>query len=221
MPVFTSIKQLFTSPHLHPPTRQLLQRRDILFSWRGQVLYQFPAYSFGIRQQLHTLFRDREAEGIVVSDKHSAHYLEEMLRSVFCGVFPGNGWGHIETPILLGCIPVVVQDDILTPWETVLNFSAFAVRIPRNQLPQLPQILRAIPPERVRAMQAALSRVWERFTFSSLAIAERERQCATDPTSADCLALSRGLEGSGGAATGIDAIDTLMQVLHARLLARR
>ena len=169
---------------------------------------------------MHTLFRGREAEGIVVSDKHSSGYLDEMLRSVFCGVFPGNGWGHIETPVLLGCIPVVVQDEILTPWEDVLNFSAYAVRIPRRRLHALPEILRAIPPAQVEAMQAALGRVWERFTYSSLAIAERERQCAADAHAPDCAALRRGLEGAGGAVTGVDAVDTLMHVLHARLLAR-
>ena len=167
---------------------------------------------------MHTLFRGREAEGIVVSDKHSSGYLDEMLRSVFCGVFPGNGWGHIETPVLLGCIPVVVQDEILTPWEDVLNFSAYAVRIPRRRLHALPEILRAIPPAQVEAMQAALGRVWERFTYSSLAMAERERRCAVAPNSADCTMLRRGLSGAGGAATGRDAIDTLMQVLHSRLL---
>jgi hypothetical protein len=63
----------------------------------------------GIRQQAVALFKGREAEGIVVSDKHSPHYLKEMLNATFCPVFPGNGWGHIESPLMLGCIPVVVQ----------------------------------------------------------------------------------------------------------------
>ena len=35
-------------------------------------------YSFGIRQQAHRLFRGREAEGILVSDQHSRHYLQEL-----------------------------------------------------------------------------------------------------------------------------------------------
>ena len=49
----------------------------------------------------------------------------------------------------MGCIPVVVQDEILVPWENVLDFGSFGLRIPRAQLPRLPQILRAIPEERV------------------------------------------------------------------------
>ena len=44
---------------------------------------------------------------------------------------------------------MVVQDEILVPWENVLDFGSFGLRIPRAQLPRLPQILRAIPEERV------------------------------------------------------------------------
>ena len=220
MPVFTPITQIYTSPHLHG-NKIAKGGRRLLFSWRGQVLYHFPRYSLGIRQQLCSLFQGArwEAQGVVVSDKHSGHYLDEMLNSRFCGVFPGNGWGHIETPILLGCIPVVIQDAILSPWENVLNFSAYAVRIERAQMHRLPEILRSISPQRVRAMQAALARVWERFTYSSLGIAERDRRCAESPHSRSCNALTEGLRGHSAHATGNDALSTLMQVLQLRLTA--
>ena len=48
------------------------------------------------------------------------NFLEEMRSATFCGVFPGNGWGHIETPIMLGCIPVVVQVPLLLPLAFLL-----------------------------------------------------------------------------------------------------
>jgi hypothetical protein len=154
-----------------------------------------------------------------------------MLDATFCGVFPGNGWGHIETPIALGCIPVVVQDAILTPWENVLDFHAYAVRIARKDLPRLPDILRAIAPERIEQMRRAMDRVWERFTYSSLVLAEHRRRCAHGSRQRGKRALCTRLEiemgvdaddakGAPGArVTGHDAIDTLMHVLRARLLA--
>lgn len=224
MPVYTSMKQLGKSPYLQPSTvERLNQQRDILFSWRGQVLQQFPKYSLGIRQQVVALFKDLDKEGIVVSAKHSTTYLEEILRSKFCGVFPGNGWGHIETPILLGCIPVIVQDDILVPFENVLNFSRFAIRLPRAKLPQLPQILRAIPESRVAELQRGLSLVWERFTYSSLAIAERRRLCGKNGWSGEregCRPTNRRRENAfltNPNLKGVDALDTLLQVLKSRL----
>lgn len=226
LPVFTSIKQIARSPHVHRP-RGLSPKRW-LFHWRGQVLYHFPNYSFGIRQQVCDLYADHQGssrwqdEGFLVSDKHSRDYLDEMASSTFCGVFPGNGWGHIETPILLGCIPVVVQDAILTPWENVLAFSSYALRLPRADLPRLPQILRRVPQSRIHSMQQAMSRVWERFTYSSLVVAERQRRCTSSMASPhECSAIERryGLK-EPAAVTGRDAIDTLMQVLKARLLAQ-
>ena len=87
--------------------------------------------------------------------------MQELRNATFCAVFPGNGWGHLEAPIIMGCIPVVVQDEILVPWENVLDFGSFGLRIPRAQLPRLPQILRAIPEERVRQLQRGLVAVWE------------------------------------------------------------
>ena len=87
--------------------------------------------------------------------------MQELRNATFCAVFPGNGWGHLEAPIIMGCIPVVVQDEILVPWENVLDFGSFGLRIPRAQLPRLPQILRAIPEERVRELQRGLVAVWE------------------------------------------------------------
>ena len=173
MPVFTSIRQLFTSPHLHQRARA--GGRPNLFHWRGQVLYHFPQYSLGIRQQVPSLgdtwharlsipplatrgvpsssprchvagahpiqgqggrrhhrlrqalprlpqrryaispqspsLRGLPSPSLTLThlDSPSPGYPHPVLRSTFCGVFPGNGWGHIETPILLGCIPVVIQ----------------------------------------------------------------------------------------------------------------
>ena len=95
------------------------------------MLPRLPRYSFGIRHQGLALFGGEEAEGVVVSSEHSRTFLEEIQSATFCGVFPGNGWGHIETPILHGCIPVIVQDGILLPWETALDFSSFSVRLKR------------------------------------------------------------------------------------------
>ena len=77
---------------------------------------------------------------------------------------------------MLGCIPVIVQDQILAPWENVLNFSAFAVRVPRSDLPRLPEILRAIPEARVQEMQRA---DWEALAaWVALRPLERRRLAA-------------------------------------------
>mmetsp|Transcript_13969 Transcript_13969/g.45781 ORF Transcript_13969/g.45781 Transcript_13969/m.45781 type:complete len:469 (-) Transcript_13969:196-1602(-) len=249
MPVFTAISQLAASPHLAsaPPPAP----RTTLFHFRGQILRRVSRYSMGIRQQLLAMHEcktgsesasRKEMEGVrscgdvIVSDRHSPLFLDEMRSSTFCGVFPGNGWGHIETPLLLGCIPVVVQDEILTPWEDVLDFSSFAIRLPRSQLPNLVPFLRTVPPSRVAQLQAGGKRVWERFTYSSLGLAERRRACGGaefTPAADGCrprLGLPMPKRGgdqptsqaflADAAITGQDAVATLLQLLRARLAQR-
>lgn len=110
----------------------------------------------------------------------------------------------------------------------MLDFASYAVRIPRAELPRLPQILRDIPAEKVASMQHAMSRVWERFTYSSLVLAERGRRCSPGPLQDDraCSALDAeyGLGPHGAPmgpdrVRGYDAVHTLMMVLKARLVA--
>eukprot|EP00964_Phaeocystis_antarctica_P018792 scaffold10351_cov62-Phaeocystis_antarctica.AAC.15 len=248
MPVFTKLTMLGTAAALERPgerqgdrnapgdTPVVKGRHGWLFHFRGQVLHTVREqhYSFGIRQQAHRLFKGREAEGLLVSDQHSRLFMQELRNSTFCAVFPGNGWGHLEAPIIMGCIPVVVSDAILVPWENVLDFSSFGLRIPRAELPRLPQILRAIPEARVRQLQRGLVAVWERFTYSSLALAAAGRRRCDPQGEEDSQSAEEGegrviTEGcapnepgfvSDPRLTGRDAIDTMMQVLKLRLAQR-
>ena len=105
----------------------------------------------------------------------------------------------------------------MAPWEEVLDFSSFALRLSRSQLADLPQILRAIPEARVEAMRAALGRVWERYTYTSLAIAERRRRCGTRHWSGCTPKLQGDRWLASARLTGKDAVDTLLHVLAARI----
>ena len=134
----------------------------------------------------------------------------------------------------MGCIPVVVQDGILVPWENVLDFAAFGLRVARADLPRLPQILRGISEVRVRQLQRGLAAVWERFTYSSLALAAAGRRRCDPQGEEDSQSAEEGegravAEGcapdepafvSDPRLTGRDAIDTMMQVLKLRLAQR-
>ncbi len=116
------------------------------------------------------------------------------------------------------------QDGVHAPWETLLDTPAYALRVSRDEMAALPAMLRALPPHRVRAMQAALARSWPRFTYLSVMQAEARRARAKRATRG-------GVDGgrNGGLAVGPrrlaelasrDATATLVAVLGARLRLR-
>ena len=87
-------------------------------------------YSFGLRQQLYTLLNghpdqckcadpghlkkvqaantcppEGDKDGCLLVGGHSRNYIEDLQKSVFCVVLPGNGWGHIEEPVSVHDLP--------------------------------------------------------------------------------------------------------------------
>jgi hypothetical protein len=83
-------------------------------------------------------------------------------------VLAGDGWSaRAEDAVLHGCVPVVIMDGVHSIFESILDWDAFGLRVAQDQLEQLPQLLQAVTPERLAAMQAALAKVWHRFTWFS------------------------------------------------------
>ena len=206
LPIFKSRGFVQASPYLTGK----LTPRNVLLNFRGNAHVNQPAYSFGLRQQLYSYVNGHpdqckcadpghmknfknacppggDKDGCLLVGGHSRDYIADLQRSIFCVVLPGNGWGHIEEPVIHGCIPVIIMPDIHVQLEGVLNMSAFSVRIPRADLPRIVKILQAIPPATIQAMQAEMAKIWERFTYSGLF--KRELQLQLLPP--DALTKSR------------------------------
>ena len=66
-------------------------------------------------------------------------------------------------PLGSGSIPVIVDDEIVLPFCSALDWRRFSVRIPAAKISQLPMILKAIPPATVAEMQARLAEVKRRY----------------------------------------------------------
>ena len=115
------------------------------------------------RCQQHNAGCDVEAilqkapDGCVLIGGHTRNFINVLQRSVFCAVVPGNGWAHIEEPVIQGCIPVVIMPGIHVQLEGVLDLSKFGIRIARSDIPKIVDILRAIPAAKVKQMQAEVT----------------------------------------------------------------
>lgn len=212
LPSWRAPESFARSPHLLKAADR--PRRERLFYFNGNLgrTKLLENYSFGLRQQLAALHAPRE--GVTVTDEKTPRYGEELSSSVFCGVLPGWGWsGRMEDAVLHGCIPVVLQDGIETPWERTLNLSEYGLRVPRRRMRSLVAELRAVPRWRVAQLQRGLHAAWQRFTYLGNVVAERKRREAKrlgPPPSATLVELAKR-----------DAIATLVDALRARLELRR
>ena len=221
LPAWRRPENIYESPMLDAET-DVHRPRKLLLYFNGQLGTNFrngDKYSFGLRQQLFALFGGPEyrAQGVIITPNKSTSYSASLASSTFCGVLPGWGWsGRFEDAVLQGCLPVILQDGIYAPWEGTLDLPSFALRVRRDDMPRLLDILRAVPPERVAQMQAALRRAWPRYTYLGNALAEHRRRPGVllgsnapppEPEVLDGLARR-------------DATATLLQQLRARLALR-
>lgn len=203
------------------------QERPILFYFNGNLGSAYedgrpePQYSMGIRQKLAAEFGSQQdkqgllgrqaAVDVVVQAQRSAEYKRELSRSRFCGVLPGDGWsGRMEDSILNGCIPVIIQDGIHLPFENVLNYESFTLRIAEDDIPQLITILKSINETEVDSKLAAIQGMWQRFTYYNAVKLEAKRQQLKRKPEESWATVYNSL-------TGDDAFSTFIQVLYYKL----
>ncbi|KAH9678861.1 EGF-like domain-containing protein [Citrus sinensis] len=171
------------------------EKRKTLFYFNGNLGSAYPngrpesSYSMGVRQKLAEEYGSspnkegklgkQHAEDVIVTSLRSENYHEDLSSSVFCGVLPGDGWsGRMEDSILQGCIPVVIQDGIFLPYENVLNYESFVVRISEDEIPNLINILRGLNETEIQFRLANVQKVWQRFLYRDSILLEAKRQNA-------------------------------------------
>lgn len=80
-------------------------------------------------------------------------YYEDMQRAVFC-LCP-LGWApwspRLVEAVVLGCIPVIIADDIILPFADVIPWDEIAVFVKEGDVPRLDIILSAIDPPTILA----------------------------------------------------------------------
>ena len=62
--------------------------------------------------------------------------------------------------MLTQCVPVIIQPNVTQPFEPMLPYASFSLRLTKADIPTLPAILRAVPHESICAMQRALARYY-------------------------------------------------------------
>ena len=168
----------FRPPPLFRASRYLggdnRRERDILVLLRGDMgKGRPPAFSQGVRQQLAGLatageWRRRYNAWIGTPQELPGEQTALLSRSRYCLVVPLDGWsGTFEDAVLHGCIPVVVRmgKGVAQPFSALLRLSSGVLNIAISDLPDLPGILRAIPPAEEEELRSALGTWWHRIAW--------------------------------------------------------
>ncbi|KAG2501891.1 hypothetical protein HYH03_000389 [Edaphochlamys debaryana] len=148
--------------------------RDILLYFRGEVgSNRLEHYSRKIRQRMFKLayenkWWDKHKILIGASGQVGGSYSEQLARSKFCLVAPGDGWStRAEDAIVHGCVPLIVMDEVHGVYESILDYASFSIRIRESALEAVPDILNAVTPAQLAKMQRHLAKVWHRFTYTT------------------------------------------------------
>lgn len=148
--------------------------RDFLASHRGRTLDWLPKYSRGSRQNLTKLCKEEswwEKYKIYIGESNPPNntltYSELLTRSIFCPVLMGEGFTtRFEDSVMHGCIPVIIMDDVLGDFETVLRIEDFSLRVSFEDMAKLPDILLAVSQDDIKRMQSNLQNVWSRYIYN-------------------------------------------------------
>jgi hypothetical protein len=146
--------------------------RHIFAYFRGSIKWKLSKwhtkemnYSRGVREVINKTFHNDDLFSL--HQGSSEHYIEEMESSIFCLAPLGYAlWNfRLFESVILGCIPVIIADNIELPFERQLDYRTFSIKVLESQVSYLKDILLSIPKEDIRKKQDMLKVVWKKFTY--------------------------------------------------------
>jgi hypothetical protein len=143
-----------------PRTTLLFFAGSTKVTWRND-----PRYSQGVRQYLFKRYGNGSVPDVVMVEK-VPDMAASMRASKFCLAPLGIGWGiRLSHAMASGCIPVIVQDFVHQPYDDILPYEVFSLRVPQSELETLEARLRAVTPAQLSALQFGVSRYHRAFVW--------------------------------------------------------
>ncbi|KAL2635155.1 hypothetical protein R1flu_006634 [Riccia fluitans] len=94
-------------------------------------------------------------------------YIRHMKNTKYCLCPAGYEVNspRIVEAIYYDCVPVIIADNFILPFNDVLNWSSFSLTVPEDDIPNLRDILLSIPEKTYRRMQRRLSKIRKHFIW--------------------------------------------------------
>jgi hypothetical protein len=163
-------------------------------------------YSHGLRQKIQQLFKRNSL--LKQMEKTSMKYIDEMRTSIFCistrGLAPYDI--NMYEGALVGCIPVVMIDDVEVPFEKLVPWDLMTKRVRESDASRLILKLSKTPKHWIKNAQSLLKENVYAFAYTPLSKARKEFW---------------SLEEHGFGAQGPDAFEYTMMMLVKLKLGRK
>jgi hypothetical protein len=145
-------------------------KRKILAMFRGTIDHPAGfAYSKGLRPKLKKIFQNATdvIYGTKIKDCDRDCYVREMTESVFC--LNPLGWTpwtlRFYQAVMTRCIPIIIADNIEFPFESEINYSEFALKIPEKDVSDILETMRDMPEEERERRRQYMDKIWKKFTY--------------------------------------------------------
>ncbi|KAG2491598.1 hypothetical protein HYH03_010164 [Edaphochlamys debaryana] len=166
---------------LHPRAPRLKRENELLFAGRicGDSSEPDPkkdwphcktnassGYSQGVRQLVHYHHHMRPGYKIVTKDPL---YQVDLLNYKWCLSPSGGGHGHRQAlAAVVGCLPLVISDDVMQPFEPEMDWSQFSIRVAHADIPGLHEVLGGVGEAKYQRMQDAARCAAQHMIFSTM-----------------------------------------------------
>ena len=110
----------------------------------------------------------RNESNILIHNGHLPNYFKEIQNSVFCFDAPGFGFSvRILDYMANGCIPVIISQDMVWPFEWNIDYSHFSLRFAKSEIPTIASRLRSLSKREVFKLQHGVNIHHKKFLWDA------------------------------------------------------
>ncbi|PSC71723.1 exportin-1-like isoform X2 [Micractinium conductrix] len=148
---------------------ELAAGKKRLFFFAGGITEGDLSYSGGTRQALEALARGWQDPDFNFTVGYVGDQYEASLRSSrFCLAPYGYGYAmRVVEAMLAGCMPLIVQEHVFLPYEDLLPYETFSLRLTNDDLAQLRDILRGVTDQQYRQLLEGVVRNAPAFNWAA------------------------------------------------------
>jgi len=153
-----------------PLKRPTAHTRDIFLLFMGEIVRWRPT-RYRLYEELRThpnvSYNDMTLISTTSTEDNLSKFVRVLWRSTFCFAIEGDCPATKRTfeSIVAGCIPVIMADDLLLPFEDRFDYKDFAVFFPTSTSGEvIMETLLSMPAEEVKRRQQVMEDIWPYFS---------------------------------------------------------